>query len=55
MAENENTWQKGATLFLVGVGVGAGLALLFAPKSGEETRDQMVGAAKDFKDEVLAR
>lgn len=29
----------GLASFLVGVGVGVGLGLLFAPKSGEETRE----------------
>lgn len=31
----------GATSFLVGLAIGAGVALLFAPQSGEETRRQL--------------
>src|SRR5436305_7128899 len=37
----------GMTRFLLGVGVGLGLALLFAPRSGEETRRWLVETADD--------
>jgi gas vesicle protein len=30
---------RSVTMFLVGLGVGGAVALLFAPKSGEETRE----------------
>jgi gas vesicle protein len=30
--------KKGLSAFLLGLGVGVGIGLLFAPKSGEETR-----------------
>jgi gas vesicle protein len=33
--------------FLVGLGVGVGLALLFAPQSGEETREWIAETAED--------
>jgi len=36
----------GIGLFLLGAAVGAGLALLFAPQSGEETRAQVRRAAR---------
>ena len=36
--------------FLVGLGVGVGLALLFAPMSGEETRNNLADRASDLKD-----
>lgn len=32
--------------------LGAGLALLFAPRSGKETRDKMRNKAKDVKDQA---
>jgi gas vesicle protein len=32
--------------FLIGVGVGAGVALLYAPGSGEETRDTLAQKAR---------
>lgn len=34
--------------FLVGLGVGVGLALLFAPMSGEETRNNLSERANDL-------
>ena len=39
--------RDGLASFVLGVGVGVGLGLLFAPKSGEETR----GLLKDKADE----
>jgi len=38
--------------FLAGAGIGAVLALLFAPKSGKETRDFLAKTATDSKDYV---
>lgn len=35
--------------FLAGGLVGAGLALLYAPASGRETRDKITGMAEDLK------
>jgi len=45
----------GTTLvFLTGLGIGAGLAVLFAPQSGEETREWIADTAeREFK--VLRR
>lgn len=57
--------KSGVLKFLAGLGLGAGLGILFAPKSGEETRkelknklDEFVAAVKDIdikevKDEFL--
>ena len=59
--------KSGVLKFLAGVGIGAGLGLLFAPKSGEETRrelkeklDEFIKAVKDIdikevKDELVAK
>lgn len=41
--------------FLVGVGVGAGLALLFAPSSGEEIRGRLMDKAKQGRRYVSDR
>lgn len=45
---SENTGSKMFFSFLSGAVVGAGLALLFAPQSGKETRKQI----KDFSDKL---
>jgi len=41
--------------FLAGLGVGAILALLFAPKSGEETRGLIAQKAQEGRDYVTAK
>lgn len=41
--------------FLAGVGIGAVLALLFAPRSGEETREYLRERAEDLRDEAKKR
>jgi gas vesicle protein len=50
-----NGWQQTTAAFLIGVGVGAGLGVLFAPKSGEEIRDVIAGSVKDGVDAALAQ
>lgn len=45
--------KKGGTgKFLVGAAIGAGLGLLFAPKTGEETRKQLKAKLDDLYDKV---
>jgi gas vesicle protein len=41
--------------FVAGLGIGAAVALLFAPQSGEETRKQIAGKAQEGKDFVAAK
>jgi gas vesicle protein len=36
--------------FLIGLGIGVGLGVLFAPMSGEETRNNLVDRASDLSD-----
>jgi len=45
---SENTGSKMFFSFLTGAAIGAGLALMFAPQSGKETRKQI----KDFSDKL---
>ena len=49
---------SGATnlgFFLAGLGMGAVLALLFAPRSGKETRDYIAEKAEEGRDYVKAK
>jgi len=45
----DNTASK-VSYFLVGLGVGALLGILFAPKSGEETREYLAKKAEEGRD-----
>ena len=47
-------WQGTASGLLFGVGVGVALGIHLAPKSGRDTRDQIVGNVKDGLDEAMA-
>ncbi|MBI1956431.1 MAG: YtxH domain-containing protein [Acidobacteria bacterium] len=38
---------------LAGLGIGAGVALLFAPKSGKETRRYLKNMAEEGRDKVI--
>src|SRR5436853_5294919 len=49
MSENSNGSDK-FLFFVAGAGIGAALALLFAPKSGKETRDLISRTATDSRD-----
>ena len=42
-----NDWSSMITGVTIGLGIGAALGILFAPQSGEDTRDYLRGAAKD--------
>ncbi|RII26387.1 MAG: hypothetical protein CXR31_11915 [Geobacter sp.] len=54
MSDNENGVSTGTVLlsFLAGAAVGAGLALLYAPKSGRELREQISDLAEDAVDKI---
>jgi gas vesicle protein len=46
---SEENSSNGIGWFLAGLGVGALLGVLYAPKSGKETRDEIVSTALDAK------
>ncbi|HEY5973468.1 MAG TPA: YtxH domain-containing protein [Geobacteraceae bacterium] len=54
MADNDNGVGAGTVLlsFLAGAAVGAGVALLLAPQTGEEIRDKIKGLADDAIDKI---
>src|ERR1700679_441694 len=57
MRENEvGQWEPKHSFltFAIGLGVGATLAVLFAPKSREETRQYLLDAATDTIDDAVA-
>ncbi len=54
MADEERCPSVGTILisFLAGAAIGSGLALLFAPKSGREMREQIKGLTDDAVDKI---
>jgi gas vesicle protein len=46
----DNNAGSKASFFLVGLGIGAMVGLLFAPKSGEDTREYLTGKADEGRD-----
>jgi gas vesicle protein len=55
MIRNRSKWNHPVSALCVGLGVGAILGILFAPKAGEETRDDIAGTVNDGIDEVRTR
>jgi hypothetical protein len=51
--QGRSYWPSRAMGFLLGVGVGAGLGVLLAPQSGNETREAIRGKAVDAKNKVV--
>ena len=47
--------KNGLSSFLLGLGVGVGLGMLFAPKSGQETRELIKNKAGEGSDYVKQR
>jgi gas vesicle protein len=40
-------WTESISAFVVGLGAGAALGVLFAPRSGDDTREYILASAKD--------
>jgi gas vesicle protein len=53
MSRGKN-WTDSLTVFAVGLGVGAAVAVLLAPRSGAETRESLLRSAKDGLNDVVA-
>ena len=51
---NQPNWSNAFTTFVVGVGIGALVALLFAPASGKKTRHYITRTAKQGLDDVAS-
>jgi gas vesicle protein len=49
----DNNGSAGLVYFLMGAAIGAGLALLFAPQSGEETRKKVKEFSGKVTDDVI--
>ncbi len=52
---NENAGGSKFGFFMAGMGIGAVVALLFAPRSGKETRDMIAQRAEEGRDYVKTR
>ena len=52
---SDNNGASNLGFFLAGMGMGAILALLFAPQSGKETRDMIAQKASESRDYVTTR
>jgi gas vesicle protein len=51
--QGKRNWPTPVAGFLLGVGVGAGLGILFAPAAGRETRDAVVEKVVGVKDRAF--
>src|ERR1700690_3766987 len=47
---SDNNVGSKVSIFLVGLGIGSLIGILFAPKSGEETRDYLSSKADEGRD-----
>jgi gas vesicle protein len=51
---SRNRWRETFVGFAIGLGAGAALGVLFAPRSGEEIRDHLSGGTRDAVDDAMA-
>jgi gas vesicle protein len=52
---SERNGSGGALWFLVGLGIGAAVGILYAPQSGNETREILMAKAEEGRDYVRKR
>jgi gas vesicle protein len=55
MAKGEIMEKDGLSCFLLGLGVGVGIGMLFAPKSGQETREIIKNKAGEGTEYIKQR
>jgi len=46
-------WAGSVSAFAVGLGIGAAIGVLFAPASGDDTRDHVIASANDGLDRAV--
>jgi gas vesicle protein len=54
MMGGRDSWIKSVPAFAIGLGVGAAVGILLAPRSGRDTRDLIVESAKDNLEGAIA-
>ncbi len=52
---SDNSSGSGFGWFLAGLGIGAAIGMLYAPKSGQETREDLRRRAEDGRDYMINR
>lgn len=52
---SENNGSNGFLWFLAGLGIGAVAGVLYAPRSGKETREAILDRAEEGRDYVITR
>ncbi len=52
---SDNSSGSGFGWFLAGLGIGAAIGMLYAPKSGQETREDLRRRADDGRDYMINR
>jgi gas vesicle protein len=55
MLRSRNRWSQLVSAFAIGLGAGAAIGVLFAPQSGDETREYLRDTAQDTLDDAVSR